>query len=89
VQLEVIERCVYSFEILGERDFLTNVVTGGGKTTALAAMIAYLMIVHNQRKLLVLTPNTLVPEPLVDEFHLVSGSYIYEVLPFFFNSFDC
>jgi DNA helicase HerA-like ATPase len=76
VQLEVIERCVYSFEILGERDLLTNVVTGGGKTTALAAMIAYLMIVHDQRKLLILTPNTFVPEPLVDEFHLVSGSYI-------------
>jgi DNA helicase HerA-like ATPase len=76
VQLEVIERCVYSFEILGERDLLTNVVTGGGKTTALAAMIAYLMIVHDQRRFLVLTPNTFVPEPLVDEFHLVSGSYI-------------
>jgi len=72
----VIERCVYSFEILGERDLLTNVVTGGGKTTALAAMIAYLMIVHDQRRFLVLTPNTFVPEPLVDEFHLVSGSYI-------------
>ena len=85
----MIERCVYSFEILGERDLLTNVVTGGGKTTALAAMIAYLMIVHDQRRFLVLTPNTFVPEPLVDEFHLVSGSYIDEVLPFFFNSFDC
>ena len=35
VQIEAIERCVYSFEILGQKDVLTNIVTGGGKTTIL------------------------------------------------------
>ena len=43
VQLEAIERCVYSFEVLGEKDLLTNIVTGGGKTTIIGALIAYMM----------------------------------------------
>jgi len=60
VQVEAIERCIYSFEILGEKDLLTNIVTGGGKTTIIGAMIAYFRIVHDQTKFLVLTPNTIV-----------------------------
>ncbi|MFH1656164.1 MAG: DEAD/DEAH box helicase family protein [Candidatus Nealsonbacteria bacterium] len=86
VQLEAIERCVYSFEILGEKDLLTNIVTGGGKTTIIGAMIAYMMIVHSQYKFLILTPNTIVRERLVDEFDKNSNSYIYDVFPFFTNS---
>ena len=83
VQLEAIERCVYSFEILGEKDLLTNIVTGGGKTTIIGAMIAYMMIVHNQYKFLILTPNTIVRERLVDEFDMASETYIYDIFPFF------
>lgn len=52
VQVEAIERCVYSFEILGEKDLLTNIVTGGGKTTIIGAMIAYMMLAHDQYKFL-------------------------------------
>src|SRR3989339_1164779 len=88
VQLEAIERCVYSFEILGEKDLLTNIVTGGGKTTIIGAMIAYLMIVHDQYKFLILTPNTIVRERLVDEFDQQSESYIYDIFPFFVNSHE-
>lgn len=88
VQLEAIERCVYSFEILGEKDLLTNIVTGGGKTTIIGAMIAYLMIVHSQYKFLILTPNTIVRERLVDEFDPHSDTYIYDVFPFFTNSHE-
>src|SRR3989338_8533847 len=88
VQLEAIERCVYSFEILGEKDLLTNIVTGGGKTTIIGAMIAYLMIVHEQYKFLILTPNTIVRERLVDEFDQHSESYVYDVFPFFVNSHE-
>src|SRR3989339_239896 len=88
VQLEAIERCVYSFEILGEKDLLTNIVTGGGKTTIIGAMIAYLMIVHDQYKFLILTPNTIVRERLVDEFDKEKDSYIYDVFPFFVNSHE-
>jgi superfamily II DNA or RNA helicase len=88
VQLEAIERCVYSFEVLGEKDLLTNIVTGGGKTTIIGALIAYMMIVHEQYKFLILTPNTIVRERLDDEFDPDSPTYIYDVFPFFFNSFE-
>lgn len=88
VQLEAIERCVYSFEILGEKDLLTNIVTGGGKTTIIGAMIAYLMIMHEQYKFLILTPNTIVRERLDDEFDPHSELYIYDIFPFFVNSFE-
>lgn len=88
VQLEAIERCVYSFEVLGEKDLLTNIVTGGGKTTIIGALIAYMMIVHEQYKFLILTPNTIVRERLDDEFDPDSPTYIYNVFPFFFNSFE-
>ncbi|KUK50055.1 MAG: Type III restriction protein res subunit [Parcubacteria bacterium 33_209] len=88
VQLEAIERCIYSFEVLGEKDLLTNIVTGGGKTTIIGAMIAYMMIVHDQYKFLILTPNTIVRERLDDEFDPNSPTYIYNVFPFFFNSFE-
>lgn len=88
VQLEAIERSVYSFEVLGEKDLLTNIVTGGGKTTIIGALIAYMMIAHNQYKFLILTPNTIVRERLDDEFDPNSLTYIYNVFPFFFNSFE-
>jgi len=88
VQLEAIERCVYCFEVLGEKDLLTNIVTGGGKTTIIGALIVYMMIVHEQYKFLILTPNTIVRERLDDEFDPNSPTYIYNVFPFFFNSFE-
>ncbi|MEK7140606.1 MAG: DEAD/DEAH box helicase family protein, partial [Patescibacteria group bacterium] len=81
VQLEAIERCVYSFEVLGEKDVLTNIVTGGGKTTIIGALIAYMMITHDQTKFLILTPNTIVRERLVDEFDPNSPIYMYDVFP--------
>lgn len=88
MQLEAIQRCLYSFEILGEKDLLTNIVTGGGKTTIIGAMIAYMMIVRDQSKFLILTPNTIVRERLIDDFDINSESYIYEVFPFFSNAHE-
>lgn len=88
MQTEAIERCVYAFEVLGERDLLTNIVTGGGKTTIIGAMISYLMIVHDQTKFLILVPNTIVRERLVDDFDPNSETYVYDVFPFFSNSFE-
>lgn len=87
VQVEAIERCVYAFEVLGVKDVLTNIVTGGGKTTIIGAMIAYMSIVHDQKKFLVLTPNTIVRSRLVDEFNPNSDTFIYKIFPFFFNSY--
>ena len=88
MQLEAIRRCVYCFEILGEKDLLTNIVTGGGKTTIIGVMIAYMMMIHDQTKFLILTPNTIVRERLVDDFDPNSGSYIYNTFPFFINSYE-
>lgn len=87
VQVEAIERSIFAFEILGEKDVLTNIVTGGGKTTIIGAMIAYMRIVHDQTKFLILTPNTIVRSRLVDEFDPTSDKYIFNVFPFFFNSY--
>lgn len=88
VQVEAIERCVYAFEVLGEKDLLTKIVTGGGKTTIIGAMIAYMMIVHDQNKFLILTPNTIVRDRLKDEFDRESDSFMYETFPFFTNSHE-
>lgn len=88
VQVEAIERSVYAFEVLGVKDVLTNIVTGGGKTTIIGAMIAYMMIVHDQTKFLILTPNTIVRSRLVDEFNPSSDTFIFKVFPFFFNSYE-
>ena len=88
MQLEAIQRCIYCFEILGEKDLLTNIVTGGGKTTIIGTMIAYMMIVHDQTKFLILTPNTIVRGRLVDDFDPNSKTYIYNTFPFFTNSYE-
>jgi superfamily II DNA or RNA helicase len=88
MQVEAIQRCIYCFEVLGEKDLLTNIVTGGGKTTVIGAMIAYMMMVHDQSKFLILTPNTIVRERLVDDFDPNSDTYIYDTFPFFINSYE-
>lgn len=87
MQIEAIQRCIYSFEVLGEKDLLVNIVTGGGKTTIIAAMIAYMMIVHDQNKFLILVPNTIVRSRLIDDFDIHSDTYAYNTFPFFSNSF--
>lgn len=87
MQVEAIERCVYSFEVLGEKDLLVNIVTGGGKTTIIGAMIAYMIMVYEQNKFLILVPNTIVRSRLIDDFDLHSDTYVYNAFPFFSNSF--
>src|SRR5437867_906565 len=61
-QTEAIQRCIYSFEILGIKDALTNIVTGGGKTVIIGGIIAYMRQVHGIRQHLILVPNTIVRE---------------------------
>ena len=46
---------IYSHEILGkteigEKGLLLNIVTGGGKTAAIAALIAWLRVAHGVQK---------------------------------------
>jgi len=82
-QQQSILRCVYAFEVLGMKDVLTNVVTGGGKTAIIGGVIAYMMQVHEITQHLVLVPNTIVRERLLDAFDVNKPEYVFKAFPFF------
>ncbi|MDP2858957.1 MAG: DEAD/DEAH box helicase family protein [Bacillota bacterium] len=72
-QWESFLRVVYAHEILGKAEIgadglLLNVVTGGGKTAVIAAVIAWLRIAHNVQKFVLLCPNLIVRDRLEDDF---------------------
>jgi superfamily II DNA or RNA helicase len=72
-QWEAFLRVVYSYEILGKKEIgesglLLNIVTGGGKTAAIAALIAWLRIAHTVQKFVLLCPNLIVRDRLEDDF---------------------
>jgi len=72
-QWESFLRVVYAHEILGKAELgadglLLNVVTGGGKTAVIAAVIAWLRIAHNIQKFVMLCPNLIVRDRLDDDF---------------------
>ena len=73
-QWEAFLRVVYAYEILGKVEIgadglLLNVVTGGGKTAVIAAIIAWLRIAHNIQKFVMLSPNLIVRDRLEDDFN--------------------
>ncbi|MGH8478621.1 MAG: DEAD/DEAH box helicase [Gammaproteobacteria bacterium] len=66
-------RLVYAHEILGKAEIgadglLLNIVTGGGKTAVIAAVIAWLRVSHNVQKFVMLCPNLIVRDRLEDDF---------------------
>ena len=66
-------RVVYGHEILGKTEIgadgmLLNIVTGGGKTAVIAAVIAWLRIAHGISKCVMLCPNLIVRDRLEDDF---------------------
>lgn len=66
-------RVVYAHEILGKADLgadglLLNIVTGGGKTAVIAAVVAWLRIAHNIQKFVMICPNLIVRDRLEDDF---------------------
>jgi superfamily II DNA or RNA helicase len=72
-QWEAFLRVVYCYEILGarkvnEHGLLLNIVTGGGKTAVIAALIAWLRIAHNVQTFMLLCPNLIVRDRLEDDF---------------------
>lgn len=72
-QWESFLRVVYSYEVLskktiGEHGLLLNVVTGGGKTAVIAAIVAWLRISHGVQKFLLLCPNLIVRDRLEEDF---------------------
>lgn len=72
-QWESFLRVVYAHEILGKTEIgadglLLNIVTGGGKTAVIAALIAWLRIAHGVQKFVLLCPNLIVRDRLEDDF---------------------
>jgi type III restriction enzyme len=72
-QWEAFLRVVYAHEILGKAEIsadglLLNIVTGGGKTALIAAVIAWLRIAHGVEKFVLLCPNLIVRDRLEDDF---------------------
>jgi len=72
-QWESFLRVVYAHEILGKAEIgtdglLLNIVTGGGKTAVIAAVIAWLRIAHNNQKFVMLCPNLIVRDRLQEDF---------------------
>lgn len=66
-------RTIYCYEILGKatigkHGLLLNVVTGGGKTAIIAALIAWLKIAHHVEKFVLLCPNLIVRDRLEEDF---------------------
>mgnify|MGYP001207926092 CR=1 FL=1 len=67
-QQESVYRAVYAYELLQLKDTLLNIVTGGGKTAIIGAIIAWLKVCHDIHKFLILCPNTIVRDRLEDDF---------------------
>ena len=72
-QWDSVLRVIYAYEI--ERDTLAqpdgvllNVVTGGGKTAIIAALVAWLRIAHDVQKFVMLCPNLIVRDRLEEDF---------------------
>lgn len=78
-QWDAFLRVIYSYEIQREElaqpnGTLLNVVTGGGKTAIIAALIVWLRLAHDIRKSVIMCPNLIVKDRLEDDF---SGGKVY------------
>ena len=85
-QWESFLRVIYCYEILGKTEIgsnglLLNIVTGGGKTAVIAALIAWLRIAHSVQKFVLLCPNLIVRDRLEDDFEKGKVFRDRELLP--------
>jgi len=67
-QEEALMRVVYAYELLQWKELLLNIVTGGGKTAIIGAVVAWLKVSHDLHKIVLLCPNTIVRDRLEDDF---------------------
>ena len=72
-QWDALLRTIYAYEVQGAelarpRGVLLNVVTGGGKTAIIAALMVWLRLAHDVQKFLLLCPNLIVRDRLEDDF---------------------
>jgi len=90
-QWEAFLRVIYSYEVLGkqtigEHGLLLNIVTGGGKTAVIAAIIAWLRISHNVQRFLLLCPNLIVRDRLEEDFDKGKVFKVRDLLPDWSNA---
>lgn len=83
-QYEAIMRVIYHGEKLGKWDSLLDIVTGGGKTVIMSALIAYFRQVRGYTKFLILVPGTIVRERVKDDFEPRNPGFAYRDFPLFF-----
>lgn len=67
-QQQGILRSIYAYEILGKKNLLLNIVTGGGKTAIIGGVIAWLRMAYQIRNFIILTPNIIVRDRLQTDF---------------------
>jgi superfamily II DNA or RNA helicase len=79
-QIQGINHFVYAYEILGMKNLLLNIVTGGGKTAIIAGAIAWLKMSHNINKFLIIVPNLIVRDRLEQDF---SDKSVFKKFKFF------
>ena len=78
-QIDGLLKTIYWYEIVKKNNCLLNIVTGGGKTAIIAAVIFWLKSVHNINKFLILTPNTIVRARLKQDFE---NGAVFKNFPF-------
>jgi superfamily II DNA or RNA helicase len=74
-------RAIYSHEVLGKKNVLLNIVTGGGKTLIIASVMAWLKMAHGINKFLVLVPNLIVRDRLEVDFREAKVFKVFELFP--------
>ena len=72
-QWDALLRSIYAYEVKREaltlpNGLLLNIVTGGGKTALIAAIMAWLRLAHNVQRFLILGPNLIVRDRLEEDF---------------------
>jgi type III restriction enzyme len=81
VQRNAILRTIYAYEILGKKNLLLNIVTGGGKTLIIASIVAWLKTAHRSNKFLILVPNLIVRDRLEVDFRSAKVFKDFALLP--------
>ena len=72
-QWDAFLKVIYCHEVLGNKavggkGLLLNIVTGGGKTAIMAAVMAWLRIAHDVRRFVIICPNLIVRDRLTADF---------------------
>ena len=80
-QIRAVERVIFAYEVLEKKNVLLNIVTGGGKTAIIAAVMAWLKYSHGISKFLVLVPNTVVKDRLEKDFQAAKIFSDFQLFP--------